>query len=363
MNLRNRLSSSAAVAITASVLASATLTTPADAGIFSKLFGGGDKEELPTQTELEKREQAAAELVAKAQEQEQKGDFKDAAKIYRKLVKKFPLTKFTADAAIRSAELFESEGEPTDAFDVYQKFIELSRDDKRYGEVLKAQYELAQRSKTGDFKRRVVGLPLDVPMNKKVEMFETVSTNSPRSPLAAQSLFAIGEVYQEAGKTQDAIMAYGRVVSAHGTRPQAPIAQFRIGQLHMATAAQGAKDTSTITSAREAFEDFLLAYPDHKLAPKAKELLKTVDKRQAAELLKVAKFYEKTEKYRAAALYYRDVIKRGGDEAVVEEAKARLAALQAKGGELNAPTTTDPEDSDGSLTKDRKDYVGPKSED
>lgn len=362
MNLRNRIPSSMAVGVTAVVLASATMTTPAEAGFFSKIFGGDDNKELPTQNELERREQLAADMMAKAQAEEKKGDFKDAAKIYRKIVKKYPLTKFTADAAIKSAVLFEGEGKPTDAFNVYQQFIEISRDDRRYTEVLQSQYALATRAKTGDFKRRVVGLPLDVPLDKKIEMFETVASNAPRSPLAASALFSAGEVYQDGGDIASAIRAYARVVTAHSTRPEAPLAQFRIGQLYMESARRGAKDTSTMTSAREAFEDFVLAYPDHKLAGEARELIKTVDKNQAGELLKIAKFYEKTKKYRAAALYYRDIIRRGGDAEVVDEAKTRLAGLQAMGGDISTPTVPESDTGDISdLTKDRDDYAGPPS--
>ncbi len=347
--------------ITAAVIILSSLTMPAQAG-FLGLFGNDEDQSVPEPEEMQRREAAAQELLAKAKAEEQKGDFEDAADVYRKIVDKYPLTSITADAAIRSAELYESEGQPRDAFETYQKFIELSRGDRRFDEVLKEQYQLAQRAKSGEFKRRIL-IKLDIPMDAKVEMFETVAKNAPRSPLASASLFAIGEMQQEVGAIADAINAYAKVVADHPDSKEAPVAQFRIGELYVTQSERGAKDTTTMTSAREAYEDFLVRYPNHSLAKDAKARLGNVDSKQSEDLLKIAKFYEKTEKYRAAAIYYRDIIKQGGPDDVVAEAKSRLATLQAsKNVDVTMPEPSAADTSvDSSLTKDRDDYVGPPS--
>lgn len=345
--------------VTAAVITLSTLTTPAHG--FLGLFGNDDEQSIPEPAEMQRREAEAQTLLTKAKAEEQKGDFKDAADAYRKIVDKYPLTSITADAAVRSAELYESEGKPRDAFETYQKFIELSRGDRRFDEVLKQQYQLAQRAKTGEFKRRIL-IKLDIPMDAKVEMFETVASNAPRSPYASASKFAIGEMQQEAGAIADAINAYAKVVADHPDSKEAPIAQFRIGELYVTQSDRGANDTTTMTSAREAYEDFLVRYPNHARANDVKKRLGKVDSKQSADLLKIAKFYEKTEKYRAAAIYYRDIIKAGEPADVVAEAQSRLAALQStKDVAMPEPTATAETAVDSSLTKDRDDYVGPPS--
>jgi len=347
--------------ITAVVITLSSMTIPAHG--FLGLFGDDEDQSVPAPEEMQRREGEAQTLLAKAKAEEQKGDFEDAADVYRKIVDKYPLTSITADAAIRSAELYESEGKPRDAFDTYQKFIELSRGDRRFDEVLKQQYQLAQRAKTGDFKRRIL-IKLDIPLKTKIEMFETVASNAPRSPYASASQFAIGEMQHEAGAIADAINAYAKVVAEHPDSKEAPVAQFRIGELFITQSERGAKDTTTVASAREAYEDFLVRYPNHSLAKDARTRLGSVDSKQTADMLKIAKFYEKTEKYRAAAIYYRDIIKAGEPADVVAEAQSRLAALQStKNVDVATPQPTAVADTniDSSLTKNRDDYVGPPS--
>src|SRR6185295_13337091 len=85
--------------------------------------------------------------------------------------------------------------------------------------------------------------------------------------------------------------------------------------------------------ARESFEDFINRYPDSEKVAQARENMKQLEGGKNKGQLDIAKFYDKTKQYRAAVIYYNDVIKAGADSPEGTYAKARIEELKAKFGE------------------------------
>lgn len=96
---------------------------------------------------------------------------------------------------------------------------------------------------------------------------------------------------------------------------------------------EGSYDASSSTKAREAFEDFIQRYPNSEKVPQAKENLAALGGHQTQNTFGIAKFYDKKKDYKAAVIYYNQVIKDepGSRESV--EAKARIDALRSQVGE------------------------------
>jgi outer membrane protein assembly factor BamD len=96
---------------------------------------------------------------------------------------------------------------------------------------------------------------------------------------------------------------------------------------------EGSYDRATAQKARESFEDFIARYPESEKVPQARENLKSLEGGANKGTLDVAKFYDKTKKFKAAVIYYNDVIKTQPGTPDAEYAKGRIEALKGLYGE------------------------------
>ena len=115
--------------------------------------------------------------------------------------------------------------------------------------------------------------------------------------------------------------------------PLAVDAQYQIGYMWLAAARAGTYDPDAADRARTAFQDFLFRYPKSEKAAQARENLALLDHRLVKGSLEIAKYYDKAKNYRAAVLYYNEVIRQqpGSPESVV--AKTRIEQLRSKVGD------------------------------
>jgi outer membrane protein assembly factor BamD (BamD/ComL family) len=345
-------------AVCLAAIATGLLVSPCRADGFLGLFGKKDEKALPEQAELDRREGEAQGLAARAAAAEAKGDNARAAKLYAEIVKDFPISALAPDAAVRAGELYQSVGKAEKAFDSYQDFITRYKADKRYKPVLDRQFALAMACKEGQFTGRLFGLPVGISRNETIEMLETVASNVPRSAMAGQALLAVAELHKQAGNLPKAVASYEKVVDEMPGTKEAADAQFQIAQTYQAKAEQKSKDRTTVTTARRSYQDYLLQNPRGEKAGEARRQIGALSGKEAKETFEIAKFYERTGKPQAAAIYYREVL--GFDDPeLAAQARQRLDALGASG--VSAPVIPDdplafPEDA---RTKDRDDYAGP----
>ena len=340
-------------------LAVGLTVSPCRADGFLGMFGKKEEKTVPAQEELNRREGEAQELRAKAAAAEARGDAAKAAKLYLESAKEFPLVAGAADASFKAGELYESVGKAQKAFDAYQEFITGFKADKRFQTALDRQFALATACKDGQFSGKLLGLSTGVSRSDTIAMFETIAGNAPRGRMAGKARIAVAELHQKAGDVAKAVASYQKVVDEMPGTPEASDAQFRIGQTYQAKAEQKSKDRTTATDAREAYEDYLLMNPSGSMAKDARGRIDSLSDKEAKETFEIAKFYERTGKPQAAAIYYREVLGYG-DADLAEKSRQRLDALGAAGITAPTPPADDawsvPEES---RTKDRDDYAGP----
>jgi outer membrane protein assembly factor BamD len=132
------------------------------------------------------------------------------------------------------------------------------------------------------------------------------------------------------------------VVEKFPNDPIAVDAQYQIGYIYSKASNSGTYDPATATHAKMGFEDFLARYPNSEKAKQARENLKRMEQKQTSTAYEIAKFYDKQKRYRAAAIYYNEVIRQQPSSAEGERAKKRISELRAKVGEdkLQPPAVT-----------------------
>ena len=280
-----------------------------------------------------KVESSAAEQMRKAEDLEKAGNDKAALKAYTVLTKQFGLSALAPKAQRKAGILLEKTGDVNKAFDAYSAYLEKYPRGDDFDGVVDAMYKIAKMFLEGQKSKKLLGISVGGSVERSQVMFAAILKRAPYSKLAAVAQFNIGQADERQGKYPEAIAAYQAVVSKYPADAIADDAQYQIGYVLLAQHREGSNDRASAQKAREAFEDFTARYPDSEKAPQARENIATLEGGSTKGSLEIAKFYEKSKNYKAAVIYYNDVIKRQPDSPESGLAKARIEELKQKFGE------------------------------
>lgn len=326
-------------------------------------------EEIPNQKDAQAQFDAAFEA-------EKRGKLGAAITGYRKTVRRFPKSTVAAAAQYKVGYLYEKQGSLGPASENYERTILYYPHSTDFNAALEAEYRIGTLYLDG-LRVHLLGIPMLPQRQRAVAVFTVIVRNAPFSQWAPMAQFGIGQALAFAGDQKAAIAAYQEVVDKYPTNPVAADALYQIGFAHMTMMREHSNDRSDSQSAREAFEDFLASYPNHEKSAQAKENLAALGNVQTGGSLKIADYYYGQKQFRAAVVYYNDVIRQQPNSPDSQKAKTRLDSIRSKYGEKyfsdKAPSTAtnrgggnNPKlsNGDGRLpaqtdTAKRPDYVGP----
>ena len=329
---------------------------------FLDFFKKAEKK-APSASEKQAQEAAAYAMWRDGKAAEAAGNAGKAESIYASIVKQYPFTQSASEAAYSKAVVIRQKGQLQDAFDAFQAFVDQYRQSGRFSDAIRQQYEIAEEAKGGKKQKNFIVIPMKLGASDVIGMYQKITKNAPYGKMAPLAQFSIAEIQQEKGDKDLAIASYQGVVDNYPNTSQAAEAQFRIGSLS-SVAARKSQDSGNLTSTRDALTTYVATNPSGDRAGEAQAMLQQVDTAQAAESLKVAKFYEKQGKTKAAAIYYNEALKYGSSEAS-NEARVRLSELARSdpdamadsktkaGSDFTVPAAAD--------LRSRDDYIGPPS--
>ena len=280
-----------------------------------------------------KVESSAAEQMRKAEGYEKDGNAKGALNAYRVLVKQFGLSALAPKAQKKIGTLLEKNNDFDKAFEAYSTYLEKYPRGEDFDGVVDSMYKIAKMFLDGQKSKKLLGISVGGSLDRSQQMFEVILKRAPYSKWAAVSQFNIGQADERQGKYGEAIAAYQAVVSRYTGEAIAADAQYQIGYVMLREFREGSNDRVSSQKAREAFEDFISRYPESEKVAQAKENIATLAGGTTKGSFEIAKFYEKSKNYKAAVIYYNDVIKRQPDSPESGLAKARIEELKQKFGE------------------------------
>src|SRR5437660_2774279 len=170
-------------------------------------------------------------------------------------------------------------------------------------------------------------------MDRAVEIFAAVIRTAPYGKYTARAQFDIGLAREKQGANDAALQAYSAVIEKFPNDPVAADAQYQIGYIWFTAARAGTKDIAATNNARTAFQDFLFRYPNSEKAAQARANLQQLENKATSRSFDVARYYDKLKAYRAAVIYYNEVIRQQPGSAESEKAKKRIDQLRAKLGD------------------------------
>jgi len=283
----------------------------------------------------------AQQLFSKAQELERKGNIKGAIKAYRALVRKHPRDTLAPGALYQMALLQEQTRQYLKAAQSYAILAEKFPKSDRFEESIEALFRIGEMYLAGR-KVKILGIPFKASMEEACRIFASIIRTAPYGKYTARAHFDTGRAREKQGASDAALAAYQQVVEKFPNDPLAVDAQYQIGYLWTKAMKSGTYDPNAAARAKTGFQDFLYRYPNSEKSAQARENLKTLDHKQTNTSFEIARFYDKQKRYRAAAIYYNDVIRQQPGSTEGERAKKRISELRAKLGDaaLQPPAVT-----------------------
>src|ERR1700757_222918 len=308
-----------------------TLFLLPESGIGSIIFKPGEKAKYvpPGEEEISGN---AAELYQIGQTAEKEGNTKRAINAYKTLVKRHPKDALASTALYRAAQLQEQIHLYTPAADSYLQLVERFPSSAHFDDAIEGQFRVGEVYLTGK-KLKVLGIPVASALDRAVTIFANVVRTAPYGKYTARAQFDIGLAREKQGPNDAAIQAYRAVVEKFPNEPIAVDAQYQIGYIWFTAAQLGTNDAAAARNAKTAFQDFLFHYPKSEKAAQARKNLDILEHKQTNNSFKVAKFYDKQKYYRAAVIYYNEVIRQQPGSEESNQAKKRIDQLRAKLGD------------------------------
>lgn len=261
------------------------------------------------------------------------GRAQQALVAYRQFLKLYPASPNASKAQFRIAEILEAQGNLNRAFDAYQTLLTRYPDTEEFDAAVAQQVIIANKYLTGR-QMKVLGISLMPGAERAQKMYESILKSAPYSKHAAVSQFNLGLSFEKQGSITEARQAYQTVLDKYPNSAVADDALYQIAYVYMKTGLSGGtQDLSALVMAKETFEDFLFQFPNSEKTAQAKENLRTIGDQESADLMAIAKYYDWSKNYRAAVIYYNDVIRRQPSSDAAETARNRVQVLRSDMGE------------------------------
>ena len=336
--------------------------------------GQGTEYQAPGAEESAPNQKDAQTQFDVAFAKETKGDLASAIAGYKKTVHRFPKSSVASVAQYKIGLLLEKRGDLPGASVAYEKLIKDYPHSTDFNNALEGEFRVATAYLEGA-KEKILGVPTPISSrDRAITIYTVIIANAPFSRYAPLAQFNIGQAKEKEEDWKGAIAAYQLTVDKYPTDPIAADALYQIGFDYMEISRTGSYDRNASQRARESFEDFLAAYPTSEKAAQAKENISSLATMQTGGSLQIADYYYKQKQFRAAVVYYNDVIRQQPNSPDSTKAKTRLDYIRSKFGDKyfadtqsttpgqpGAPGSKPHEDrlQAQSDTARRSDYVGP----
>ncbi|MDR2462757.1 MAG: tetratricopeptide repeat protein [Verrucomicrobiales bacterium] len=265
-----------------------------------------------------------------ARNQEAKEDFKSALETYRSIVRRWPLSTSAGEAQFKVGFMLEKRGEFWDAYKAYQKVVEKYPASQFFDLSIEREFAIGNLFLNGE-PQRLWKIPLLPSMDKTVEIYSTVIKNAPYGVYAPQAWFKIGLAREKQKNWSEAIGAYNKLLDKYPGSDLAGPAQYQIGYAWYQASSQPDYDQSAAQKSIDAFQDFLVRYPENEKAEQAKIYISELSGRRVQGSYNIGLFYLKQgddKGCRAALIYFNDVIQQAPNSSLAAQAKERIEEVR-----------------------------------
>jgi outer membrane protein assembly factor BamD len=258
-------------------------------------------------------------------------DYKKAIAEFRKIVNYYKRSEAASEAQYYIGRCYEEMNYPYQAFEFYQKVIDDYPFTLRTEEIVNRQFAIGNRLYEGE-KTRFFGLSFKAIPEQIIDVYKKVVANAPYSQDAPVAQFRIGELYKKISFYQEARDAFQKILDNYPDSPIATEAKFQLALTASIASSGSGYDQSLAKQAQEEFEEFKLAHPDSELVKKAEKERKEITEKMSEHYLQTARFYERVGRYQSAAIYYNKILDEFADSLPAQKALERLKVIKKRTG-------------------------------
>jgi outer membrane protein assembly factor BamD len=146
-----------------------------------------------------------------------------------------------------------------------------------------------------------------------INEFTVITLQFQGSAHAADAQYYLGECRFLRGEYLLASFEYGIVKRNYPASPRVPDAQYKLALAYYMLSPKSSLDPQYTRKAIDEFQQFVEYYPKNELVPEADAKIKDLTNRLAKKQYETARLYTTMDYYKAALVYYNDVIDRYHD--------------------------------------------------
>ena len=230
----------------------------------------------------------------------------DALREFTKLIKAYPKSFEASESQYYLGLIEEERGNFYQAFLDYQKVVDKYPFSERIKDIVEREYNIAEKFIAG-YKRKALGVTIPVE-NPAIEILTKVVENSTYGPLAPKAEYKLGLVLKGLQRYYEAEDAFNKVIANYPESEWVEPSRFQIASCRAAVSRGPDYDQGAMQDAKQRFEEFVKDHPDAVLSKEAEENITKLKEKEAAASFNIARFYEKQEDYKAAKIYYNNIL-------------------------------------------------------
>lgn len=261
-----------------------------------------------------------------AQSFRDEGNCKKAMAEYKKLIKAYPRAKEAPEAEFYTGQCLEDSHKPYKAYQAYQLVIDKYPFSERAAQIVSLEYSIAnhllENKDRSKWAEAVVGSD-----DRTIEILRTVIKNAPYGKFAAISQYKIGLYLKEKGEYQEARDEFEKAMNDYPNSEWAQAAKFQIAMADTDRASDAQHEQKVTGVAMQEFNEFVKTHPDSELTPEAKAQMGRLKDKEAENNFVIAKFYDKQKNFKAAQIYYKEVVNDYADTSWATKAAARMKII------------------------------------
>ena len=166
-------------------------------------------------------------------------------------------------------------------------------------------------------------------MEDALEIYDQIIASLPFSELAASSFYGKAKVHTYFEEYKEAIRAYHTLTQKFSKHELAIEGYVEMAKIYLAQCVQEHLDPDVLENAETNSRKFAAAFPGEERICEVNALLGKVKEAFAKNLYETGRFYERTYKPSAAAIYYRKALMKFPKTESAKKCKSRLASIQS----------------------------------
>jgi tetratricopeptide (TPR) repeat protein len=282
----------------------------------------------PESTWRKGKQSSVASYIRKAEIAEERGDYKDAAKLYAKIQSASVNLRNQAKALIARGRCLELLDKPYQAYESYAEAVDRFASFIPFSDVLERELDIANDIYYGKKEEFLWVIKLSN-YERAIEIYDHIAKSAPYGEHTPEATYRAGLLNQRETFFEDAISRFEDVLNKFPTHERAIDARIDLANTLLLHSAQADGDGALVKRARRELDYLKKRAPDHARAAEIDILAQSAKEMEAARLLYLGEFYQRDAHQRlgASQRYLREVMTQYEGSDSKDAAGALLTAI------------------------------------